>query len=505
MEKKEFVGLTWKPIKALSPNNTMTSCSIYNSSLVYKHESGHIILSNQKIEYTYPIIFLSYLDDSHLLICDSNNKVVCYALCNPYAIWEILLDEAPLSIAIHTDSYFINSQTSIYSFEIDGGYSKVFKIPAEDLHIVQVYPIPNKRCVVSTYKRTYYIEEGKHTPIGSRERRGDYGACYIKDTLYCARPNNYLWKARITGEVLTTLQFKLTSAKVNFGMLYEWEGLLVSYDGNDIIFIDLDTQKIISIDHITCKLFYNHITQELYRIKDNQIQLAASLSLTEKLQDLIDSEQYGEAVIMVMSNSELQKLELLSDLCYKIFIQKVKLDQKLQDEFADLISKLESGETIALNFTLPTTEEIIDYFDNRLKDKQNEKLRKKQALYRKQQATKQRKSEKIYVYSWIKDCGFTSLKEAISELELNKLLEISSKYVHSKEVTLITKRIILARHSYCAMIRKNEGMWLIQCIYEAIKLLEEFKLIARLGYDSGMIRLLNQDIDKLNYNATHLI
>ena len=170
-----------------------------------------------------------------------------------------------------------------------------------------------------------------------------------------------------------------------------------------------------------------------------------------------------------------------------------------------MISKLESGETIALNFTLPTTEEIIDYFDNRLKDKQNEKLRKKQALYRKQQATKQRKSEKIYVYSWIKDCGFTSLKESISELELNKLLEISSKYVHSKEVTLITKRIILARHSYCAMIRKNEGMWLIQCIYEAIKLLEEFKLIARLGYDSGMIRLLNQDIDKLNYNATHLI
>jgi hypothetical protein len=483
----------------------MTTCSVYNGSLVYRHESGQIILPETKLEYTYPVICLSYIDSQHILICDSSNKAVCYRISSSSALWEIILDEAPHSISVNTNSYFIYSQTSLYRFSLDGTYSKIFKIPNEDLHIVQVYPIPENKCICSTYKRTYFIDNNTPTPIGSRERRGDFGACYIKDNIYCARPNNYLWKAIPTGEVLATLQFKLTTSKVNFGVLYEWEGLMVSYDGNDIMFIDLDTGKFISIEHINCKLYYNYITRELYRIKDNMIQVAVSLSVKDKLEDYLKAEQFEEAMMIVLRNAELHSLELLSDLCYKVFIQKVKLDEKLYQSFAELISKLESGETITLNFKVPNTEEASEYFDYRLKDKQNERLRKKQALHRRQLELKERRSEKMYVRSWIQDCGFNTIKEVISILNLDSILQSASKYLHSKEVRNITMRVIISQQSYSFILTKNYGLWLIECIYQEIAKLEEYKHIARLSYDTYMIQELNRDIDKLIYNATHLI
>uniref|UniRef100_A0A8C5N9A5 Hermansky-Pudlak syndrome 5 protein homolog n=1 Tax=Gouania willdenowi TaxID=441366 RepID=A0A8C5N9A5_GOUWI len=76
------------------------------------------------------------------------------------------------------------------------------------------------RLLVSSLSRCYLCdtEREKFWRVGSKERDGEYGACFLPQfrgslgasppLLYCARPGSRIWEASFNGEVLSTHQFK---------------------------------------------------------------------------------------------------------------------------------------------------------------------------------------------------------------------------------------------------------------------------------------------------------
>ena len=56
----------------------------------------------------------------------------------------------------------------------------------------------------------------KFWKIGSKERDGEYGACFFpgrcsagqQPLIYCARPGSRMWEVNFDGEVISTHQFK---------------------------------------------------------------------------------------------------------------------------------------------------------------------------------------------------------------------------------------------------------------------------------------------------------
>ena len=82
-----------------------------------------------------------------------------------------------------------------------------------DSSIVQLDVVqPTGTVLVSSLTRAVLIDPSTFVTVqvGSKERRGEYGACSFKDVVLAARPNGFLWKANQTdGKVISTL--KLTA------------------------------------------------------------------------------------------------------------------------------------------------------------------------------------------------------------------------------------------------------------------------------------------------------
>lgn len=123
-----------------------------------------------------------------------------------------------------------------------------------------------ERCLIYNLKDNCKIVVGKKP----RNPPGLYGCAFSpslelpkEDVLYCSRPSQRIWSANTTGEVLFSyIQKKcLTSStmplldipaitqpreKFSFGFLFHYKGsILVSYSGNSLIILNVDTQKVL--------------------------------------------------------------------------------------------------------------------------------------------------------------------------------------------------------------------------------------------------------------------
>ncbi|XP_048342877.1 Hermansky-Pudlak syndrome 5 protein isoform X2 [Sphaerodactylus townsendi] len=91
-------------------------------------------------------------------------------------------------------------------------------ITTVDSHVVQLDYLDG-RLLISSLTRSYLCdtEREKFWKIGSKERDGEYGACFFpvgkncgsqQPLIYCARPGSRMWEVNFDGEVLSTHQFK---------------------------------------------------------------------------------------------------------------------------------------------------------------------------------------------------------------------------------------------------------------------------------------------------------
>ncbi|XP_075234900.1 WD40 repeat domain-containing protein pink isoform X2 [Lycorma delicatula] len=90
----------------------------------------------------------------------------------------------------------------------------IFQIPSFifmqlDSGVVQI-SCHDDRLLISTLTHCYVCDTAKeqYRQIGTKPRDGEYGACYLDDKIFCARPGSRLWEVDLEGTVQSTHQFK---------------------------------------------------------------------------------------------------------------------------------------------------------------------------------------------------------------------------------------------------------------------------------------------------------
>lgn len=233
----------------------------------------------------------------------------------------------------------------------------VLSLPSTVLHqwcidpqTTEVVPLTSTDLLLSSLTRAciLHLPTGGTTQVGSKERKGDLGACHYKDLIIAARPNGFLWKANLAdGKVLSTVKLSTDEGgKLAYGRLYSWRNWLLSYrvEERELLLLDLEAGKLLQSTQFLHRtaLYKSSLGQDIYRLTSKEgLFLLRQLSTKEAFQLYVQKRSLTAALELVQVSASLWDLETLQGLCALVLGPGASVRGEQVERFRELVGKLE--------------------------------------------------------------------------------------------------------------------------------------------------------------------
>lgn len=406
----------------------------------------------------------------------------------------------------------------------ESGTLLVLSLPSTLLHqwsidpqVIQLVLLPDSRLLLSSLSRACILQvhTGQLAQVGSKERKGDLGACRYKDLIIAARPNGFLWKANMSdGKVISTVKLSADEGgKLAYGRLYAWRNLLISYriEEKELLLLDLEAGKLLqstTFPHKTA-IYKSFLRDDLYRLTSKEgLFLLRQLSTKEAFHLYVQKRSLSAALELVQANSSLWDLQTLKGLCELVFGKEGNGQGELVNSFRELVGKLE------LQFPLEI--EIVER-----KCKPDQAFMARFASYKAHQmqlkATqianlayrKGRRRERLEAAKFIGLRYWSQVRlQWKSWLGVKIPLSLLTQGFHklkNPKIRLLLQANLQRYGKYMGIIRRNRGVEELKRVREAVERYREHLKVAKQSYDRETYTEVREILLQLALLQNHIL
>lgn len=364
-----------------------------------------------------------------------------------------------------------------------------------DPQVTQIVPMSSTHILLSSLTRAciVHIQTGGSTQVGSKERKGDLGACCYKDLIIAARPNGFLWKANFDdGKVISTLKLSTDEGgKLAYGWLYSWRNLILSYraEERELLLLDLEAGKLLQsmlFLHKTA-LYKSPVGDDVYRLTSKDgLFLLRQLSTKEAFQLYVQKRSLTAALELVHTNACLWDLETLQGLCEQVLGPASPVQGEQMERFMELVGKLELQSPLEIHIhirKLEPDQAFLSRFSSyrahqrRLKDLQTASL----ALRTAHRKDRLEAAQFLGLPSWSHIRSYWKVwLQAKTPL---KLLFQGLKRLKNPKIRLILQANLQVHGEYMGVMIKNRGVERLRRVRLEIGRYREYLKVAKRAYD----------------------
>jgi len=295
---------------------------------------------------TPPVVSLNHLFGKTFASTHSTNEVLIFEVTSQ--ISQVLRVQAPETILKvswwQEECLLVGSQGNLYQLELRTGKLKVFSQGLfEQGEFVQL-SLWKSTLVVSSSTKSFLVSETQKLQVGTKPRKGTYGARAIYDLVYAGRPKGNLWEANAQGVVLKTSSFKFRGEPIRFGLLYQHKNFLVSWTGSLLCLVD-PFSKALLLNEVfppDTELFYNEAEAQVYAAVEGTVYRLNFIEEEEWFQKHSGSGSIDEIIEFLKTNSEFHSLRKLEVVCRRVFYYKETVSSENKAYFEALIEALEN-------------------------------------------------------------------------------------------------------------------------------------------------------------------